>query len=217
MSQRECAGFNWPGDGRSAAGVSAEDPLGVCPESASCACRDSEVTEVPMCVPLALVLRLRARNASGVPPASWAAGVAQGRSITSPSEALGVGHDARAAAPCSVNWTFAPLSRVIPSGGGTVPRACASGVGQWARNTWSLRFDRRPSRCFSLPPPAASFASGVAQWLSLATSFSGRAFSPCLLLALDFQSRAAGVGHAAVFAAPASLSVGVSWFPLAYE
>src|SRR6185312_2896721 len=36
---------------------------------------------------------------------------------------------------------------------------------------------------------------GVAQDARRATSFSGLAFSPCLLLALLFQSRAAAVGH----------------------
>lgn len=43
-----------------------------------------------------------------------------------------------------------------------------------------------PSRLCGVGQPVAS----------LATSFSGRAFCPCMLLADDFQSRAAGVGQA---------------------
>src|SRR6185295_10518980 len=114
MSQRECSGFNWPGDRRPAGGISAEDPLGIPPESASCACRDREVKDTPIAVPSWRAAFFLARKASGVPPASWAA--------------------------------------------------------------------------------------GVAHVASRATSLSGRALSPCLLLAPDFQSRAVGVGQLAVCA-----------------
>ncbi|WP_175429668.1 hypothetical protein [Azospirillum argentinense] len=44
-------------------------------------------------------------------------------------------------------------------------------------------------------PSFPSFARGVTHPAKRATSFNGRAFCPCMLLADDFQSRAAGVGQ----------------------
>ena len=64
MSQRECAGFNWPGFT-----VSAGEPVAVRP-----ACKLSDVRETPQAP---FNLAFRAKNCSGVPPASCAAGVAQ--------------------------------------------------------------------------------------------------------------------------------------------
>lgn len=62
---------------------------------------------------------------------------------------------------------------------------------------FSFAFTLRARNASGVPP--ASWAAGVAQLAgqcaSLATSFSGRALSPCLLLALLFQSRALAVGH----------------------
>jgi hypothetical protein len=46
MSQRECAGFNWPGFT-----VSAEEPVSVGPEAASIACKFKLVSEIPICAP----------------------------------------------------------------------------------------------------------------------------------------------------------------------
>ena len=73
MSQRECAGFNWP-----SFAISAWDPVGVGPESASWACRFSAVNDTPH-APFSAALR--ARNCSGVPPASSFVGVPQPASI----------------------------------------------------------------------------------------------------------------------------------------
>lgn len=72
MSQRECAGFNWP-----VLSVPAENPLGVAPKTANWAWSARLVSDTPSCAPLSRALSLRARNCSGVPPASRAAGVAQ--------------------------------------------------------------------------------------------------------------------------------------------
>jgi len=73
MSQRECAGFNWPGFA-----VAAGEPVGGVPEAASWAWRDSDVRETPNSAPPLFAFSFLARNCSGVPPASLAAGVAQG-------------------------------------------------------------------------------------------------------------------------------------------
>ena len=77
MSQRECAGFNWPVD-ESALGIATGDVVGVSPEasgSAVCACKLSDVSEMPRLDPFSLASSLRAKNRSGVPPASFEAGV----------------------------------------------------------------------------------------------------------------------------------------------
>ena len=179
-----------------------------------------------------LALALRSMNCSGVPPASCAAGVAHDASCTvvgrswpvftrrlpplAPSLALAVGQDASATAACRVSCALAPDALTIPAGGSTVPRAVASGVGHAAVLTMFFR-SLPPCANVGAPPPLASPDTGVAQCASLATSFNGRALSPCLLLADDFQSLAVAVGQHASFAAPANLSVGVSWFPFAYE
>ena len=62
------------------------------------------------------------------------------------------------------------------------------------------------SSCLPTPAePRLSAAIVVGQPARRATSFSGRAFSPCLLLALDFQSRAAAVGQGVRSAASTSV------------
>ena len=114
-----------------------------------------EVTDKPISAPLALALR--SKNWSTVPPASFAAGVAQ---------------DAR----CAV-------------------------VGR----SWPVATRR-------LPPFAPSLARAVGQLASRATSLRGRALSPCLLLADDFQSLAVAVGQEA--SATALCSVNCALAPL---
>jgi hypothetical protein len=74
MSQRECAGFNWPGFA-----VSAGDPFGVGPVAASCACKLSAVSETPH-APFSAAFR--SRNRSGEPPGSFAVGVPQDANVT---------------------------------------------------------------------------------------------------------------------------------------
>lgn len=79
MSQRECAGFNRPGFA-----VSADEPLGIGPESTSVACKLKLVNEIPIAAPFWTAFALRIRNCSTVPPASCAAGVAHDASSTCP-------------------------------------------------------------------------------------------------------------------------------------
>lgn len=71
MSQRACAGFNWPGFP-----VSTPEPVGVGPEATSVACKPKLVSDIPSFLPAALAFALRARNCSTVPHASFATGVA---------------------------------------------------------------------------------------------------------------------------------------------
>ena len=119
-SQRECSGFNWPGDRLASGGVSAEDPVGWVPESASCTCIARDVNETPMLTPRSAARSahfvLRAMNVSGVPPASCAAGVAHAASgatvdswLSIPpvlwSRATGVGQNV------SVASLFSPMPR----------------------------------------------------------------------------------------------------------
>lgn len=73
MSQRECAGSS-----ETRSPVGARDPLAIAPRIASEACSESDVSEIPSVEPFAFAARFRARKASAVPPASVAAGVAQG-------------------------------------------------------------------------------------------------------------------------------------------
>jgi hypothetical protein len=75
----------------------------------------------------------------------------------------------------------------------TVKRAGPSGLAHITAATVFRLLSLFPASL--LPFCAGVPAIGVGQPDSLATSFSGRAFSPCLLLALDFQSRAAAVGQ----------------------
>lgn len=73
MSQRECAGFNWP-----PLAIPAEYPVSICPQAvnragvASCACRFRAVSDTPQ-DPCSAAFR--AKNCSGVPPASVSVGV----------------------------------------------------------------------------------------------------------------------------------------------
>jgi len=91
------------------------------------------------------------------------------------------------------NWPGFPVSAGEPLGVG--PRASdrtfslAVGVAQGAitNAACSGMFTPR-ARSLESAPSFPSFARGV-------TSFSGLAFCPCMLLADDFQSRAAGVGQ----------------------
>jgi hypothetical protein len=179
MSQRECSGFNWPGDRGAAGGLSTEDPLASPPESVSCACRDNEVSASPIGMPRALTLAFLARNCAGVPPASCAAGVAH-------EDSLATSFNGLALSPCLL------LALDFQS------RAVA--VGHVARNTVSRRFERLPSMCRSLPPPAAPLARGVGHAAILAAPVNfrhGCDGSPFLLLCVEAlePSVARGVGH----------------------
>jgi hypothetical protein len=97
-------------------------PVGVA-HVASCVCKLKLVSDTPRLAPFSIALRFLWRKASGVPPASAAAGVAQLASIAKSfrfllrsglkhrfawpppvmSEAWGVGHVAKAAAPGSLS------------------------------------------------------------------------------------------------------------------
>ena len=80
-----------------------------------------------------------------------------------------------------------------------VPAGEPFDVGPKARTAASVRFDL-PCSITRLACPhvcVPSRCAAVGHPDSLATSFNGLALSPCLLLALDFQSRAAAVGQGA--------------------
>lgn len=139
MSQRECAGFNWP-----PTVVAAVDPVSTSPVTVSRAgvarSGSPAVRRLLSVLPAALL-----PFCAGVP-------------------AIGVGHEDRCTA------TFAsPI--------------CGS-VG------------RLPSIIGGVDFASTRVAFGVGQLARRATSFNGRALSPCLFEADDFQSRAVAVGHA---------------------
>ena len=85
MSQRECAGFNWP-----PLAICACEPVSSAPEAVSragpgdhalaCICKSVKLT--PIVEPRAMDLRLRSKNASGSPFACCAVGVAHPASAT---------------------------------------------------------------------------------------------------------------------------------------
>jgi hypothetical protein len=170
MSQRECAGFNWP-----PLSIPAMEPINISPEAVSragasgtqaCTCMFRSDRQTPIdWLPRSMLPRFRSKNRSGVPFACWTTGVAHPASSTvlrllsllpaallpfcAGVPAIGVGHPASFACDPSIGCIFAPQLPAASS--------FADGVSQPAKDASA---GSAPPAWFG-PPFEPSVARGV--------------------------------------------------------
>lgn len=191
MSQRECAGFNWP-----PLSIPASEPVSISPEAVSragptvCASTCSDVIAVRL-APVPSLSPMRcfiARCASGDFPSSFA---------------TGVGQPAKSTTSFSVTCTLRPSgvlpSAVVPSGGFCPPLGVV-GVGHPASSTVLRLLSLFPAAllpfCAGVPAIGVGHPANNAQWSRMSCRFLPSALVSVFSVA-PFQSRVVAVGHPA--------------------